>query len=376
MGKESVWLGALSNVKTDPRPLRARSSLLQNGYQVRDLLLQQEEEPKGNRFLSRSQSLFWGCLFHLRISRAKAVRGFINASMQRPISFSSEVKDSDIVLLFDLDLLPFVVNFFPRHRIVLDFREIYTEQFGRNLKFLLFLKPIRRYILKSYTEYLSAGYTVSRGLIDFYHREFKLNLELIRSLPTRGSRESTLDTGDVLRLVYLGGAHPLRGLRESMEAVTRTQTQIEFHLYLVGNPAHIASLERVAQESKRIFLHPPVEFSAINTTLSEYDLGWCYFTPKTENLRNTLPNKFFDYVQAGLGIVAGPNHDMIQESSEWDFGIFCQEYSGSSITKLLDELTQEKVQKAKQGARAAKQNLVWDVDESKFIDIFLQIGAR
>jgi hypothetical protein len=191
----------------------------------------------------------------------------------------------------------------------------------------------------------------------------------------QGSRESNIGIGSVIRLVYLGGAHPLRGLHESLEAVALTRTKIEFHLYLVGDPKYIDSLKQIASKSNRIFLHPPIEYASINTVLSRYDLGWCYFTPKTENLKNTLPNKFFDYVQAGLGIIAGPNQDMIKESEEWNFGIFSKDYSSSSIIKLLDELTPEDVMDAKHGARLAKRKLVWEADEAKFIDIFLRIGA-
>jgi hypothetical protein len=240
---------------------------------------------------------------------------------------------------------------------------------------LLFLKPIRHYVLKNHANHLSAGYTVSRGLVDFYLKEFNLKLELIRSLPIQGLCQSSLNNGHVLRLVYLGGAHPLRGLHESIKAVISSQSNIEFHLYLVGDANYIAYLERIAKKSKRIFIHPPVEFSLINETLSHYDLGWCYFTPQTENLRNTLPNKFFDYVQAGLGIIAGPNTDMIIESSEWKFGFFSRDYSKESLIKLLNELTPKEVKKAKQGAIAAKEKLVWDVDEVKFLDMFRQIGV-
>jgi hypothetical protein len=331
------------------------------------------DNPEHEVRLSRASSwllmLFWGSIFHSGLTRDRAIRNFLNARMRKVVVLKKTVSVDELILLFDIDLLPFVTEQFPFNPIVMDFREIYTEQFGKDLKFRLFLRPIRKYILEHDAQKIKAGYTVSRGLIYYYQNNFNLKLSLIRSVPQfKGSQSASASSGNI-KIVYLGVAHPLRSIEKSIKAVTETGREVEFHLYLVGDKSYIKSIEKTYGGSHQIFFHSPVEFHKINETLSKYDLGWCYFTPQTENIKNALPNKFFDYIQAGLGVICGPNLDMLEEAKSWNFGFFTQDYSDRALSQLLSSLTRSSVVNAKIGAKLAKSELTWDNEERKFLHL-------
>ena len=199
---------------------------------------------------------------------------------------------------------------------------------------------------------------------------------MIRSVPQLKSSVAIPNPGPSIKVVYLGVAHPLRKIEQSIRIVIDSREDIEFHLYLVGDQNYIRSLIEKIDSSSRVFFHAPVGFNEINETLSKYDLGWSYFSPETENLRNTLPNKFFDYVQAGLGVICGPNLDMIEEDKTWGFGFFTSEYSDKALSQLLARLTPATVSAAKVNASRARNELIWEKEEEKLLQVIYGVINR
>jgi hypothetical protein len=369
MKNSTVWLGTFSDINTDPRPLKARGSLVKSGFRTMELMDNSEDQVRLSRISSWLQMLFWGSIFHLGLTRDRAIRNFLNARMRKVVILKKPVSVDDVILLFDIDLLPFVTEQFPSNPIVIDFREIYTEQFGKDIKFRLFLRPIRKHILENDAKKIKAGYTVSRGLINYYQNNFMIQLSLIRSVPLfQGSQSASGSAGNI-KIVYLGVAHPLRNIEKSIKVIMEIGQEIEFHLYLVGDKSYIESLKKTSEGSHQIFFHSPVDFHKINETLCKYDLGWCYFTPETENIKNALPNKFFDYIQAGLGVICGPNLDMLEEAKSWNFGFFTPDYSDRALNQLLTSFTRDSIESAKISAKLAKSELTWENEELKFLQL-------
>ena len=57
----------------------------------------------------------------------------------------------------------------------------------------------------------------------------------------------------------------------------------------------------------------PVPYQRPGATLNGYDVGVFVLPPVNVNYEWTLPNKFFDYVQARLGVIVGPSPEMAGE---------------------------------------------------------------
>jgi hypothetical protein len=372
----TIWLGVFSDLKTDPRPLKANTSLHNSGFRTMELLDKHGGVVSVSKISSWVQMLFWGSVFRVGLARDRAIRNFLSARMRNRIVLNEPSSVNEVILLFDIDILPFVLHKFPLNPIVIDFREIYTEQFGLDVKFRLFLRPIRKYIIEQNAKKIKACYTVSRGLVSFYESEFGLKPTLIRSMPQWQSSTSSNNPEPNIKIVYLGVAHPLRNLEKSIRLITQARSDIEVHLYLVGDKKYIEALMRQYKGLPQIFFHPAVDFDKINETLSKFDLGWCYFTPETENLRNALPNKFYDYIQAGLGVVCGPNMDMIEEDRKWGFGFFTEDYSDQALIQLLANLTPDSILNAKVKSKLAKSELTWENEEKEFLQLIEKVMER
>ncbi len=125
-----------------------------------------------------------------------------------------------------------------------------------------------------------------------------------------------------------------------IEAVQRSDADVTLDLFLVddGSP-YLESLRHLASADPRVRIHPAVPLEALVATLNEYDVGLSVFPPTTFNLAWCLPNKFFDFVQARLGVIIGPSPEMVREIEEHGFGAITDDFSPEALAKVVDALT-------------------------------------
>lgn len=362
--KKTYWIASLSDVNRDPRPSRLTSFLKENGKRVEDLIPYTPFRKESRIFgaLIRKTLLgVYGVLFHLRIFPLWSCKRFLGLRYQVVEPNLESVNRGEVIFVFDLDALVFIAPILEKNKVILDLREIYTEQFGlTSPTFRFFLRPMRNYLLNHWAKDVAFFLTVSKGLQDYYAMNFGITSEILRSVPRFAIEKSELTVKNPIRTVYVGVANPLRQIETMIKAIIQVEEEIELHLYLVGDEYYIESLKEEYGYSSRIIFHAPIEFHNIPCVLVNYDLGWSYFYPTTENLRRALPNKFFDYIQAGLAVIHGPNLDMMAESEKWGFGFCSEQYTLESLIALLSSLDQETVIRAKRKAREASQELSFE----------------
>ena len=192
-----------------------------------------------------------------------------------------------------------------------------------------------------------------------------------RDLPVR-------PTGTTVRLVHSGNPFHERSLGEIMRAVAASDADVSFDLYLTLAPVKERAEFVALAESlgDRITVHDPVPQSELIETLNEYDLGIHILQPVSANNIMALPNKFFDYVQARLGIVIGPSVEMARIVREHDLGVVTDSFDESAIGAAIDALTPERVAEYKQAADAASEPLSAERQVETWADAVRAIVAK
>ena len=104
------------------------------------------------------------------------------------------------------------------------------------------------------------------------------------------------------------GTHGLaNGLDAVIEAASELQNrkQQEIKLVLVGNGMKKAALQKRAQELKlsNVIFHDPVDKTRLAGLMSEADIGLQILANVPAFYYGTSPNKFFDYIAAGLPVL-------------------------------------------------------------------------
>lgn len=185
-------------------------------------------------------------------------------------------------------------------------------------------------------------------------------------------------TGTPVRLVHSGNPFKERGLAAIMRAVASSSADVTLDLFLTYNPpTDRADLQALAGElGDRVTVREPVSQAVLVETLHGYDVGIHVLPPTSENNALALPNKFFDFVQARLGIVVGPSVEMAGLVSDLDLGMVTEDFSEESIRAVLDGLTPELVDDFKAAAQRHAEQLSAEAQTAVWVDAIRSIALQ
>lgn len=166
-----------------------------------------------------------------------------------------------------------------------------------------------------------------------------------------------------IRLVYSGNAFRTWGLGEIMHAVAQSTADVTLDLFLTHNvPEDRAHHVKLSEDlGSRITVREPVPQDVLVETLNTFDVGIFVLPPKSPNSALALPNKFFDYVQARLGIIVGPSIEMATIVRQHGLGQVSRSFDVADIRDVIDGLTPESVARYKASSDAVAAQLSSDV---------------
>jgi hypothetical protein len=179
--------------------------------------------------------------------------------------------------------------------------------------------------------------------------------------------------GSPIRLVYSGNPFRQWGIADVMRAVARSSADLTLDLLLTHYAVEDRRLlvELAAELGPRITVREPVAQPELIETLNAYDVGIFVLPPMSPNSALALPNKFFDYVQARLGIVVGPSIEMARIVEERHLGEVTSGFDEDAIVATLDGLTVDAVDGFKQATSSAAA----DLSSEKQVEVWAEAVA-
>ncbi|GGM46327.1 glycosyltransferase [Microbacterium saperdae] len=265
--------------------------------------------------------------------------------------------DWDLVLANDVDAVGLALAQRSVHGVHADLHEYAPRQKEDVWKWRLFVAPFVRWMCRTFVVRADSVTTVGQGIADEYERVYGFRPGVV----TNAAPYARLDpqpTSAPIKLVHSGAALRDRNILAIVDAVEVTSADVELALYLTPNdPGFLQEVRDRAGASRRVTLHAPVPYAELSRTLNSHDVGVHLLPPVNFNNTWALPNKFFDYVQARLGVIIGPSPEMSRVLHERGFGAVTEGFTAADLTRLLDGLDVEQVERWKQAANAAAQDL-------------------
>ncbi len=256
----------------------------------------------------------------------------------------------DMILANDIDTIGLALSLDPVRGVHADIHEYAPRQNEELLIWRVFIAPYVRWMCRRHLPRAASMTTVAQGIADEYSREFAVDADVV----TNASPYAELAPSAVrtpIRLVHSGASIRNRRLEVMIDAVSATTAEVTLDLYLMGNdPGYIAELQGRAAGSPRIRFPEPLPYEELITRLNEYDVGVPLIPPTNFNNRCALPNKFFDYVQARLGVIIGPSAEMRHVLERYHLGAVADDFTAAALTRTLDALTVEQVNEWKSAA--------------------------
>ena len=272
---------------------------------------------------------------------------------------------ADLILANDIEALPLAVRLAGVAPVTFDAHEYAPRQFDNSLRWRVFLQPYRAYLCRAYIPRTAAMFTVCQGIADQYRRDTGVTPMVLTNAPEyhdirpnlRSAGEGASQGAAKIRMIHHGGASPPREIERMIAAVRHLDERFELDFLLVpGSKDYISHLEEMARPDPRIRFLPPVPMRELVRFSSAYDIGVFLVPPTTFNLRHTLPNKFFEFIQARLAVAVGPSPEMARIVEQNDCGVVAADFTPEALAAALRGLDHAQIDRMKQNSdRIARQ---------------------
>jgi len=230
------------------------------------------------------------------------------------------------------------------------------------------------WILRNYGQDVSAMTTVSPGIAALYRRRFSLNATIILNTPLYEELPCNPVRGDQIRLVHHGKASARRNLEKHIDLITLLDERFSLTFYLVSDSdsSYLRCLKEIAQRKapRRVFFKDAVDMRHISRELNQYDIGVFLLPWFNPNQRFVLPNKFFEFMMAGLSVFIGPSPEMAQYVNAHDCGWVSDSFNIDDCAARLNSLTNREVEEGKRKSLEAAKELNAGVEAEKLLAIY------
>lgn len=246
-----------------------------------------------------------------------------------------------------------------------DMHEWAPEERTHILSWRLLVAPLMTHLCARYLPKAGAVTAVCGSIADLYDEAFGLSTGVLRNagpwrdLPVGGTFEERV------RLVHSGMAVHGRRLEILIDVVKSLDERFTLDLYLVpggDRGAYLDALKTRARDCTRITFHDPVPPESLPDVLNGYDVGVFWIPPTHTNAKYTLPNKFFDFVQARLAIAVGPSIEMSRLVERYGLGTVSEGFGVEECAASLLALDATAIATAKAASAAASHDLSFESD--------------
>lgn len=270
----------------------------------------------------------------------------------------------------DLSSLPLAVTLAAESnaRLILDVHEYEPGHFDGHWLFDFFFKPLWEYIARKYLPAVDSMSTVCEGIAALYQKNFSVQPTVITNAPFRSPLPPSEVQSKQIRIVHHGicNAHRELGAMVSMARMLSPRFQLDLMLVKTDEGSY-AKIRRQARMAENISLLAPVPYEDIVPTLNSYDMGLCMFPPSTPTLQFALPNKFFEFLQAGLAVCSWPSPEIRNIIERHQCGIVAEAYTAAAMAQAVESLSAHDIAAMKHRSRQASAEHCAENNQAAFL---------
>jgi glycosyltransferase involved in cell wall biosynthesis len=293
------------------------------------------------------------------------------------IFFKYRGQSIDVLNVHSLNLLfvGILLKYFGKvGRLIYDPHELETERAGLSG----ISKIISKWIERRFICYVDHIIVVCDPIRDSYRKEYGFEaISVIRNIPKKRPiifrnnvlRDSLGISYNDIVFIYQGILSEARGIYDIIQAFKNVDHRR--HIVFMGFGPAEQDIRAASQLYDNIHFHPAVQPEDILSYTSSCDVGINFISGKIcKSYRLSLPNKFFEYLHAGCGVLVSDNLEYLQNividnRLGWSVGP-CRD----SLAKIISSINLEDLDKRRVDIHSFVEDNFWELDEQQYREAF------
>lgn len=291
-------------------------------------------------------------------------------------------KKSDLLYANDLDtLVPnYLISKLKRIPLIYDSHEIFCEV--PELRGTPFKKKIWERVERRIVPNLKYCITVNQSIATYFEAKYGTKFEVVRNIsqewnPDVLKSRTELGIKPNLKMIVLQGAG-INIQRGAEELILAMKFIHDAQLFIIGSGDVWSTLEQMVKDNKleeRVRLIKKMPREELMNYTANADIGISIDKDTNLNYSYSLPNKVFDYIQAGVPILASPLKEIEVIIKKFNIGMFIKGHEPEQIAQGIGEmLNSNDLPVWKENLKRAKQELRWEEEKKVLINLVQNIS--
>jgi len=366
-----VYVSVINDLVTDQRVHKACLSLIKSGF----------EPVLVGRKLASSPPMDERPYRTIRMRLLFEKGPFFYAEYNFRLFFLLLFHQYNWLLANDLDTLlaNYVVSRLKHKDLLFDSHEYYTEtpELVNRPLIQRFWKQIEKFIVPRLPEMI----TVNESIAEMFRNEYHIPVHIVRNVPLRMRQEqkpSRTELGlpkDKKLLVMQGsGINVQRGAEELVHAMKFLPDCL---LLIIGGGDVIPALKQMTNDlaiEDRVSFLGRMPFIQMMQYTRQADLGFTLDKDTNINYRYSLPNKLFDFIQAGVPVISSQLVEINKVIDQYQIGTYVSSHEpveiAAVIRKYLDNEPQ--LELWRKNLIFAAQELCWENEEQLLLKVYVK----
>lgn len=361
MGKR-IFFTVTNDLTYDQRMNRICTSLAENGYEITLVGRKLPSSlPLQKKKFNQKRLLCW-------FTKGKKFYAEYNIRLFFYLLF----KKMDAICAIDLDtILPCLkISRWKNIRRIYDAHELFTG-----------LKEVatRPAVLKTWSRIekkavpaFSYGYTVSESIAEEFQRRYGVKYATIRNMPVLKPLPEKKATEKFI--LYQGAVNEARGFEYLIPAMKKVKSK----LVICGDGNFMPQLKKLVQENgveEKIELKGMLTPEELITFSTQAYIAVAVPENTGINQYLALPNKFFDYIHAGLPQVTVNYPEYIRLNNQYEVAVLLDNTNPETISQALNNLLEDDVlyTTLKNNCLKAREELNWQKEEKKLLSFYKMV---